>query len=837
MRTVRARVASAVWIVAVAGVAATCVTSNTHECPDGSVCAEGTRCFALSSTDWRCVVDEQRRDCDGDGQACIDRGGTCRGIETTACIVPLCGDGRVDPPEVCDDTNIQSADGCSADCRSDESCGNNVVDLAIGESCEGRPELAGDGCSTMCRQEVRAWRDANPLLPPGRVGFTVATDPSGRVVWFGGTSNASVGSGAAVAADFSDTWQWTGETMVSLDPLAVPIRRAWHAMAYDPASRRVIVFGGYSSAAALRSDTTSWNGYEWETLSTSVSPGARSEAGLACADSAQTRCVLFGGAGSGSLPIKLRQDTFVWDGATWTQLQLTNPPPPRAAPAMSYVPPIGADAGRFVVIGGQGGSAALADAWELLDGSAGWRAQIGAPPAGTPGSGYPSAAFDRVRQQLVVVVPGVPGMPVQNHTWTYTPQQGWLRITAANLPAVTFPALATDDTGQVIAIARAAGNPNRMTALAWTGADWQSMPDARPSGGARVAASAYDSLRGRTVILDQLRGVLEWTGTGFVGGAHAQQPAHRHAAGLVYVSGCRETLVYGGALNASSPPAGAASVYDGTKWTTAPGTPPPARYEHAMAYDEEHGAVFVFGGRTAEATGEVDELWMWTGPCGNQSWTQVPRSTPWPPARTRSSLTYDPATRTLVLFGGLDASGSFLGDTWVLDGATGTWTERVVSPAPSPRAEHVAALDARFGRIVVFGGRTNEGASNETWEWRQTAWERVATAFATAVRAGGTAARDIRGEILVLAGANDEDAPIAGLIQLHSEIGFEPLERCIADVDDDGDSLAGCQDPDCWARCHPSCAFGVVCGGPSCGDGACSLVEDYRLCPSDCAAP
>lgn len=41
------------------------------------------------------------------------------GVATFACIPadPICGDGKVDPPEACDDGNTQSGDGCSPACQ------------------------------------------------------------------------------------------------------------------------------------------------------------------------------------------------------------------------------------------------------------------------------------------------------------------------------------------------------------------------------------------------------------------------------------------------------------------------------------------------------------------------------------------------------------------------------------------------------------------------------------------------------------------------------------------------------------------------------------------------
>ena len=62
----------------------------------------------------------------------------------------VCGDGMLEAPEVCDDGNTMDGDGCSADCLSDETCGNGIVDAATGEVCDDGNTMDGDGCSALC---------------------------------------------------------------------------------------------------------------------------------------------------------------------------------------------------------------------------------------------------------------------------------------------------------------------------------------------------------------------------------------------------------------------------------------------------------------------------------------------------------------------------------------------------------------------------------------------------------------------------------------------------------------------------------------------------------------
>src|SRR5260221_493315 len=76
------------------------------------------------------------------------------------CIKDLCGDGKVDPGEVCDDGNIVDGDGCSANCHSNETCGNGVVDTTVGEICD----PPGAACSADCRSGLGC---GNGIRDPG----------------------------------------------------------------------------------------------------------------------------------------------------------------------------------------------------------------------------------------------------------------------------------------------------------------------------------------------------------------------------------------------------------------------------------------------------------------------------------------------------------------------------------------------------------------------------------------------------------------------------------------------------------------------------------------------
>lgn len=88
------------------------------------------------------------------GEACDDgpRNGSC-GFCNAGCTarVGVCGDGTVTAGcgEICDDGNTVGGDGCRADCRGTELCGDLLVD--VGETCDdGDPAMCSGACNGTC---------------------------------------------------------------------------------------------------------------------------------------------------------------------------------------------------------------------------------------------------------------------------------------------------------------------------------------------------------------------------------------------------------------------------------------------------------------------------------------------------------------------------------------------------------------------------------------------------------------------------------------------------------------------------------------------------------------
>jgi hypothetical protein len=92
-------------------------------------------------------------------------------------------------------------------------------------------------------------------------------------------------------------------------------------MAYHAGSGAVVLFGGESLDGLDLDDTWKWNGLTW-TKVTGTGPPARRGAMLVH-DSARDKDVLFGGF-SGTTTLA---DTWEFDGTTWKKLDIFEPPP------------------------------------------------------------------------------------------------------------------------------------------------------------------------------------------------------------------------------------------------------------------------------------------------------------------------------------------------------------------------------------------------------------------------------------------------------------------------------------------------------------------------------
>jgi hypothetical protein len=135
---------------------------------------------------------------------------------------------------------------------------------------------------------------------------------------------------------------------------------------------------------------------------------------------------------------------------------------------------------------------------------------------------------------------------------------------------------------------------------------------------------------------------------------------------------------------------------------------PAGRVRHMMATDTKRSRVVLFGGETNSCSDTVlGDTWEWNG----TSWTQIAVSGNTPSPRVNSGFVYDSALGASVLFGGSSGGSGVLGDTWEWGG--GRWAQQQPAASPSPRTTSMA-YDAANPSLVIFGG-TGASTLDETW--------------------------------------------------------------------------------------------------------------------------
>ena len=153
---------------------------------------------------------------------------------------------------------------------------------------------------------------------------------------------------------------------------------------------------------------------------------------------------------------------------------------------------------------------------------------------------------------------------------------------------------------------------------------------------------------------------------------------------------------------------------------------PLGRGRHMAVYDATGDRMIVFGGRNRAGAGGDYTLLndTWALDLATETWSQVQSSGPLPTARVNGSLVADDKNNRLFLFGGNASPSGFayaaLNDLWMLDLASGAWSEVVVNPGvgPTPRLFTAALYDTKRNQIVIYGGADETAFANNARYFR-----------------------------------------------------------------------------------------------------------------------
>jgi len=183
------------------------------------------------------------------------------------------------------------------------------------------------------------WRRHDGEGPGPRHHHAMAFDAArGRLVLYGGLNAANEW--------MTDLWEWDRRAWRRVDFETGPGQRAHHAMAFDERRGRIVLRGGTRADKVRPLDTWEWDGRAWR-LAAADGPGPGGGYRMAF-DAARGVTVLCGG------------DTCLWDGGAWTKAESARAPAHRMVHSLAY------DRDRRVVVlyGGSVDGENVGDTWE-----------------------------------------------------------------------------------------------------------------------------------------------------------------------------------------------------------------------------------------------------------------------------------------------------------------------------------------------------------------------------------------------------------------------------------------------------------------------------------------
>lgn len=122
-----------------------------------------------------------------------------------------------------------------------------------------------------------------------------------------------------------------------------------------------------------------------------------------------------------------------------------------------------------------------------------------------------------------------------------------------------------------------------------------------------------------------------------------------------------------------------------------------------------------------------------------------------PIARSSASMTWDPTSQTILMYGG----DSNAGPSNAMDAWDGTAWKKVTALGPRARDDGLFVADPDRGVVILSGGRSGQTVLTDTWEWDGTAWKDV-TAHGPSPRAHAAAAYDPTSKRMILYGGVDD---------------------------------------------------------------------------------
>jgi hypothetical protein len=591
------------------------------------------------------------------------------------------------------------------------------------------------------------WHEIPNSVAPVLDNAAIAYDPiHNQVVMFGGFESAVPGQG-----EYSDiTWTFDGTSWTEHDPTAAgipqPPARGYEFMSTDP-GHGVFMFGGQNGH--LMNDAWEWDGVRWHLKQAEDDAVSCTSMVRPCGDAVRTTgdetgmveaapnagdgiIVLPGLHLSGTTEDYSDLRTWVWTGSSWTVAAASTPIFNPQGPDHAYVVYSG---GADYLFGNGKEYAWNGSVWTQvttahLPATRDWPALAGLPAAGT--------SPDRIVLFGGQKDPEATTRTYMDDTWEQYAAPATTIANSSQFSATTYTATASST--QVLGTVTRTGNT---------------------SAGAQIDVAAHDGTahNGTDYTLAapvHVPFAAGQTSAGFGIDVTHGSTAKQFTVSLQSPSDTTIGTPSTATVTIDAAPSSGGGGSGGFDWTatTTPFGPGP-RQAAAMASWTPPGdtagqlGAALFSGQgnfTPGATSSLlDDTWVYQ----STAWAQLLNTCPapqtlagcanWPSARTMASMTYDAQSKTTVLFGGQDASGNALDDTWLLQGTTWTQVPRSASfDWPSARQDASFADELGTDGVLLFGGKGPHSDFNDTWIFNvgSKQWNLIAASASPSMREG-----------------------------------------------------------------------------------------------------
>ncbi len=483
--------------------------------------------------------------------------------------------------------------------------------------------------------------------PAKRAPYALAYDEArGVTVMFGGWTGTAL---------LDDTWEYDGTDWRQRHPAAKPPAMARHTLTYDPVRKVTVMSGGEDAVGSYSTDTWEWDGTTWHKRTPATSPPGRREH-AACYDPSRGAVVIHGGQNGHYSGYTDLNDTWEWDGVSWTQRGAASAPY-RVSHALVFDPGMG----RTLLYGGTTPTSPEGFRELLLwDGTA-WTPWRDAGPENRYGA---ATGYDPSRKRIVLFggMDHTLGNSFLGDTWEWDGAHWSLRSQTGPEPGARGR-LVPDATGRMIMFGGTVNTPTRQTnsTWGWDGTTWTRLQTPHPPSRWNHAI-AYDAGRKRVVMFGGHLGskiaadTWEWDGYTWLQRLSSNTPGPRVGHAMEYDAARQQLILFGG--YAANVHVSDTWTWDGVDWKQlSPATTPPARWHHSLVYDSNRQRIVMVGGRAAAYAG-LDDTWEWDGTDWHQSVAG--------PGRTQTGAAYDAANGVLhaICGEGYRRGGRYLLDDW-----------------------------------------------------------------------------------------------------------------------------------------------------------------------------